>query len=598
MSEHKINYGEYFILAVNKALFAALISAVICLGISLLINLYFYEEVVALTIGSLGESTSTNATAILRTAGFLLGLSTFQVSGKSQIGLLILGVIPFLAFLGAAFLFPVRKQEEKKAHIGAVFFVNTVSALVYALFAVGIEYITRGDLFGLAIDFVSPRNFLFVFLLVLLIQSIISINRSKQFSHGSTGIRAIRNLSSLTLGFSSLTGILLVVYFLAPYLKGVGKIILFLIPALPNIAVYLSFLFMGSAADLGDSLSGITNYLNMDLTFLNIPTGIRLMLVIVFIILTFLVLMRMPMKKYWLNVTIFSVGFSLIFVILAIASRFDLGFVRGVLNIGFFVSPLKVFLASFLIIWLDAILLALIRSLCYEITEGKDSGRFFCGRESGEEGDEKESEEIAEEAQDLSSLEEEDEIDESESELTEIDIWKDLAARPIFPEENTEKEMPKSKKMQKENKENKENKELFSKEKLAGELPSSEEITDIEMPGEVLTATMEKPESGAEEITEKKEVDIRLFPRKKSSLRRIMDFSDMEDDPEEAIGQEEKNRNDYQDLQQEIEELEEPEIEMPEMDFEEEMEQTLVVARKDLEEELERTRTYNINHNK
>lgn len=597
MSEQKINYGEYFILAVNKALFAALISAVICLGISLLINLYFYEEVVALTIGSLGESTSTNATAILRTAGFLLGLSTFQVSGKFQIGLLILGVIPFLAFLGAAFLFPVRKQEEKKAHIGAVFFVNTVSALVYALFAVGIEYITRGDLFGLAIDFVSPRNFLFVFLLVLLIQSIISINRSKQFSHGSTGIRAIRNLSSLTLGFSSLTGILLVVYFLTPYLKGFGKIILFLIPALPNIAVYLSFLFMGSAADLGDSLSGITTYLNMDLTFLDIPTGIRVMLVIVFIILTFLVLMRMPMKKYWLNVTIFSFGFSLIFVILAIASRFDLGFVRGVLNIGFFVSPLKVFLASFLIIWLDAILLALIRSLCYEITEGKDGGRFFCGRESGEEGDEKESEteEIVEEVQDLSSLEEEDEIDESESELTEIDIWKDLAARPIFPEENAEKETAKSKKLQKENKENK---ELFSKEKLVEELPSSEEIADIEMPGEVLTATMEKPESGAEQMTEKKEVDIRLFPRKKSSLRRIMDFSDMEDNPEEVIGQEEKNRNDYQDLQQEIEELEEPEIEMPEMDFEEEMEQTLVVARKDLEEELERTRTYNINHNK
>lgn len=594
MSEHKINYGEYFILAVNKALFAALISAVICLGISLLINLYFYEEVVALTIGSLGESTSTNATAILRTAGFLLGLSTFQVSGKFQIGLLILGVIPFLAFLGAAFLFPVRKQEEKKAHIGAVFFVNTVSALVYALFAVGIEYITRGDLFGLAIDFVSPRNFLFVFLLVLLIQSIISINRSKQFSHGSTGIRAIRNLSSLTLGFSSLTGILLVVYFLTPYLKGFGKIILFLIPALPNIAVYLSFLFMGSAADLGDSLSGITTYLNMDLTFLDIPTGIRVMLVIVFIILTFLVLMRMPMKKYWLNVTIFSVGFSLIFVILAIASRFDLGFVRGALNIRFFVSPIKVFLASFLIIWLDAILLALIRSLCYEITEGKDGGRFFFGRESGEEGDEKESEteEIVEEVQDLSSLEEEDEIDESENELTKIDIWKDLAARPILAEENAEMETVKSKKQQKENK------DLLSKEKLVEELPSSEEIADIEMPGEVSTATMEKPESGVEEITEKKEVDIRLFPRKKSSLRRIMDFSDIEDEPEETIGQEEKNRNDYQDLQQEIEELEEPEIEMPEMDFEEEMEQTLVVARKDLEEELERTRTYNINHNK
>lgn len=594
MSEHKINYGEYFILAVNKALFAALISAVICLGISLLINLYFYEEVVALTIGSLGESTSTNATAILRTAGFLLGLSTFQVSGKFQIGLLILGVIPFLAFLGAAFLFPVRKQEEKKAHIGAVFLVNTVSALVYALFAVGIEYITRGDLFGLAIDFVSPRNFLFVFLLVLLIQSIISINRSKQFTHGSTGIRAIRNLSSLTLGFSSLTGILLVVYFLTPYLKGFGKIILFLIPALPNIAVYLSFLFMGSAADLGDSLSGITTYLNMDLTFLDIPTGIRLMLVIVFIILTFLVLMRMPMKKYWLNVTIFSVGFSLIFVILAIASRFDLGFVRGALNIRFFASPIKVFLASFLIIWLDAILLALIRSLCYEITEGKDGGRFFFGRESGEEGDEKESEteEIVEEVQDLSSLEKEDEIDESENELTKIDIWKDLAARPIFAEENAEMETVKSKKQQKENK------DLLSKEKLVEELPSSEEIADIEMPGEVSTATMEKPESGVEEITEKKEVDIRLFPRKKSSLRRIMDFSDIEDEPEETIGQEEKNRNDYQDLQQEIEELEEPEIEMPEMDFEEEMEQTLVVARKDLEEELERTRTYNINHNK
>ena len=135
MSEKKVNYGEYMVLGINKAMLAFLISFVLCLAISLVINLHFYQELVAITVGGLGEEANAGAGTILRTAALILGLSTFQTSGKFQLGILILGIIPVISFLVAGRIFRLKtSKKDTKVDLGIRVVVDGLAALIYALF--------------------------------------------------------------------------------------------------------------------------------------------------------------------------------------------------------------------------------------------------------------------------------------------------------------------------------------------------------------------------------------------------------------------------------------------------------------------------------
>ena len=588
MSEKKINYGEYVILGVNKGLTAFLFSFILCLLLSLVINLRFYQELIMLTVGSLGEVGAAGSDAILRTAGLLLGLSFFQTSGKFQMGLLLLSVIPLSSFFIAGFLFRLKQPKDGYVNLISSVIIDGLAAMVYALFLFVTAFLTKGVLFGVEINFASGRNLLFSFLFAVFIQFILGINRHKKFTNFTAGLRRTRNLLWLTLGFSALTGILFILYYLTPYLKNLVRILAFALVFLPNLAVYLSFILMGVPLDLADSLGTLNNYLRLNTDILNLPVSIKVQLILSFIVLVFIVLLKMPVKKYWQNLFTFALGYSLCMLILAMSSRVDLGYVKGAFNIGLAVSPFKAFIVPFVIIWLDGLLLRLIRQIYQEFCGESPKGAvasFLLGAEEEEVTyfkkrlSKKHTEtDFLEADAELEAEQTEEPAETLEEEEREIDIWKELAARPIPSREELEKPRillwneretlplkkwesssePAEAGMENEvaeapDQEGSEQSACAEDTGAAKRLPPQTERTEeiakakgqamsrleqvpepSEKEGAAASRSGEEPERLSEDGKEpKKEIDISLFPSRKKKARAArswMDFSDVEDE--------------------------------------------------------------------
>lgn len=646
MSEKKISYGEYAILGVNKGLTAFLFSFILCLLLSLVINLRFYQELIMLTVGSLGEVGAAGSDTILRTTGLLLGLSFFQTSGKFQMGLLLLSVIPLSAFFSAGLLFRLKKPKDSYVNLISSVIIDGLAAAVYALFLFITAFLTKGVLFGVEINFASGRNLLFSLLFAVFIQFILGINRHKKFTNFTAGLLRTRNLLWLTLGFSALTGILFILYYLTPYLKSLVRILAFALVFLPNLAVYLSFMLMGVPLDLADSLGTLSNYLRLNTEILNLPVSIKVQLIISFIVLVFIVLLKMPVKKYWQNLCTFALGYSLSMLILAMSSRVDLGYVKGAFNIGLAVSPVKAFAVPFVIIWLDGLLLRLIRQIYRELCGESPKGAvasFLLGAEEEEVTYFKKRLSKKHPEADFSETDVESEP-ESEAEQTEkpaetpeeeIDIWKELAARPIPSREEydkprillwNEREMLPVKKwgnssepaeagMDNEAAEalNQEGSKPSARAEDTGAAKQPQPQTDeaeeraaakSQVPGglEQLPEPSEKEgaeasnsgweserpaESGKEP---KKEIDISLFPgrkKKAQAARSWMDFSDVEDEllPDEYEAEE---------ILEDFVEKEENLTDTGEIEAEEGNGQTKVIRREKEAEDWERTIPYQI----
>lgn len=607
MSEKKVNYGEYIILGMNKAMLAFLISFLLCVGLSLVVNLHFYEELVALTVGGLGEATSAGAGTILRTAALILGLSNFQMSGNFQLGLLILAVIPFLAFWVSGIFFRVKKQDNaNRQPMGIHVVIDGFAALIYSIFILVSGMVAKGELFGLPVDFVSLRNFIFTLLFAIFVQFFLGMNEKHTLTVLAAGLGRTRKLLRLILSFSALTGILFVLYYLTPYIKGIFKIAAFIVMVLPNLAVYFCFLLMGITIDVGQSIQELSSYVPMlNLGVFTIPTSIRVVLIFVFILIVLIMLVRIPAKQYWQNLLVFVFCFSISTGLLAMASRVNLGF-KGMLNVHLEISLWKAFLVPFILISLDGILLALIRMLCREVNGDKAKGlvaAFICGLDS-EMTESLPEIEPAGPTVDSSAFDGEEEPDEAEPEAAvsveekEIDIWKELAARPIPTsyalEENAEKKKP-------------EKKSFFSKVTIKEEPARKTESLRDELS---LQPAEERREKEKEQIsdaansespttdTQKKEreIDISLFPRKKKlMLRGLMDFSDMEDDIFVDEYEAEETLDDFVEKDDFVEEIESAGAE--DLAKAEEMEQTRVVGKVEIPEETwEKTITYKIHH--
>lgn len=588
MSEKKISYGEYAVLGVNKGLTAFLISFLVCLLLSLVINLRFYQALVMLTVGSLGEAGTAGGDTILRTAAALLGLSFFQTSGKFQMGVILLAIIPLFAFLAAGLLFRVKKQaKDSYVNLMSSLIIDGLAAAVYALFLFMTALLTKGVLFGLEINFASARNLLFSFLFSIFIQFILGINRHKRFTSFTAGLLKTRNLLWLTMGFSTLTGILFILYYLTPYLKSFLRILAFALVFLPNLAIYLAFMLMGISPDLADSLGTLSSYLKLNADILNFPAGIKVLLIVAFILLVFLVLLKMPVKRYWQNLAAFAFGYSLSMLMLAVCSRVDLGYVRGALNIGFAVSPIKAFVVPFVIIGLDGVLLRLIRQMYRELCGEKPKGAmasFLLGSDEEEvtyfkrrpqkkkQNPEQPETDFPEADVELEAeLEAEQTAEPAETPEKEIDIWKELAARPIPSREYrdkprvllwNEREVPAVKKWENPSQPTEadmENEAAEERDQERGEMSArpedagaAKQIRSDETEGaadgkkasdqkeqRIEQSAEKEPESrgglsvkatalGAKEPA--KEIDISLFPGRKKRSVNWLDFSDVEDE--------------------------------------------------------------------
>ena len=139
-------------------------------------------------------------------------------------------------------------------------------------------------------------------------------------------------------------------------------------------------------------------------------------------------------------------------LILAMSSRVDLGYVKGAFNIGLAVSPVKAFAVPFVIIWLDGLLLRLIRQIYRELCGESPKGAvasFLLGAEEEEvtyfkkrlskKHTETDFPETDDESEPESEAEQAEEPTETPEEEIEIDIWKELAARPIPSREESDK---------------------------------------------------------------------------------------------------------------------------------------------------------------
>lgn len=592
MSDNKTNYQEYALIGINKALFAFLISSVICILISLVINTLFYEQIVMLTIGALGESGKAGGGTILKTAGLILSMSNFLSVGKFQLGIILLGFIPMVSFLISSLLFRTQKKKRKQ-----MMFTNTIvdglAAFVYSVFLMITAYLTAGELFGMQIDFASPRNFVFSFVFLLFLQFVLGLNVHKRYFAFTFGMVQARKLLGVMFGFSIMTGVLFILYYLSPYLKSATRMAAFVLLTLPNFAVYLIFLLMGISVDLGDGLSKMTSYLQYDLSFLSLPVEVRAALIVAFMVLVFIALVRIPVKAYWQNLITFALGLSVSSLILAMISRIDLGFVKGALSIRFSISPWKAFLVPLIIILLEGILLVVLKSLCMEIKGESCNHLFRIGRERKEaEGDE----DKASTEDDEDDADNADDADDEESDAEKViekAVEKAEEPEPAQPKKAEKSEKP----VEKPEPEHSQEKQAQAKPEnhhMAFEQKKKQEEMDIwkELAERPIPTDQEEKKT----FDSQKEIDISLFPRKRPSFKRIMDFSDMEDEIYLEEYEAEETLEEFSDLGRANDG---PQVQEVDLEEEEEIEQTIVVSRKPQpEEEMDKTIPYRIPHSK
>lgn len=558
MSENKTKYSEYVLLGINKALTAFLLSAVICLGIAGVINHKFYEQIVMITIGSLGEVGKASGSTILKTAGLFLGLSNFHASGKFQLGLLVLGMIPLLSFVVAGFLFRTKEKEEKP-ELFSCMIIDGLAATIYSVFLMISAWLTKGELFGWNVNFLSLRNFVFSIVFLLFLQFLLGINRTKRFSMFASGIAGVRSLIQVVFGFSALTGALFILYYLSPYLKTVSKMAGFVFVALPNLAVLLSFVLMGVPINLNRSLGKIGSYVNIDMSFLQIPLEIHYLLILTFMVIVLLALLGFPQKKsYWLNLLVYATGFGISMMIFAIATRIDLGFVQGALNIYFAISPLLAFGVPFVIIILEGLLLYLVRAF---LNAFKDV--FGLDLESEPETEETaiNPEQVKEDDAPKNSI--------KKGKSLMVKLGLDLDYEPeeeaqIYPKEIKDDDIAKEDRMA-----------VMEWEEIRREVDKITSNDKTEQASDWQEPIEEKTEPEAKR-TEEKEVDILLFPKKRKPFERIMDFSEIEDD---------EFLDDYE-AEETLDGFEDKEPEMDEQD------KTIIVQRKEAEMDLEKTIPY------
>jgi len=304
--------------------------------LSLVINLSVVERIQDYLQGTLSAGVGFDFALIIKMTSVLMNASVFNASGTIQLGLLIFGVLPLVAF------FIADRSDNKKTGmdmVGGVIYV--IASLVFTLLLTAVSFLTKGNLLGMDISFVSWRNVLMTFVITLLIQVAIGLNYNM---NRLPGIVATRWMVRLTMGSTALISAVAIVGLLLPYTRSISLILLVLILMVPNLAIYVFFMMFGVSVNFNESLEKLLAFGDVDLSYSAMPIWARLVLIAIFILFALFSVSKIDRDNFRWGLVGFSLSFSLISLLVAYCTVIDLGVVKGLMDIRLGINPVQAML--------------------------------------------------------------------------------------------------------------------------------------------------------------------------------------------------------------------------------------------------------------
>lgn len=321
---------------VRVGLKAFIITYLTAFVISVIINLSVIENIQDYLQGTLSEGVGFDFGLVVKTAAVIMNTSVFNSSGTIQLGLLVFGALPLIAF----FIADMRdNRREGMDATGSIIYV--VASLVFTLLLTAVSFLTRGHLLGMDISFVSWRNVMMTFVITLLIQVAIGMNYNM---NRLPGIIATRWMVRLTIGTTSVLSALGLIVLLVPYTRSVSLILLAMIVLVPNLAIYSFFMMFGVGISFNESLEKLLAFGNIDLSYSAVPVWGRLLLIGLFILFALFSISRIDKRNFIMGMVGFTLSFSLISLLVAYCTVIDLGVVKGLMDIRLGINPLRAFL--------------------------------------------------------------------------------------------------------------------------------------------------------------------------------------------------------------------------------------------------------------
>lgn len=312
--------------------------------ISVVINLSVIEKIQDYLQGTLSGDVGFDFGVVIKVTSVIMNASVFNASGTIQLGLLVLGILPLFAFYLA------DRGDNKKEGMDLVgFMIYGVASAVFTLLLAAVSLLTKGELMGMAVNFVSLRNGLMTFVITFLIQVAIGMNYNMNRLPGVLATRwMVRGSFSLT----ALLSVIGLIALIIPYSRSSSLLLLAIFVLGPNVAAYLFFMLFGVSLNLNDALSKLLAFVNVDVSYGAIPVWGRALMMAMFLGLILIALTRIDKAHFVKGVLGFGCVFSLISLLVAYCTVIDLGVVRGIVDIRLSISPVMAWAYPFMAVLL------------------------------------------------------------------------------------------------------------------------------------------------------------------------------------------------------------------------------------------------------
>lgn len=328
---------ENIIEGVRAGLFAFVICFLFSLLFSILLNFTVMRYIKDAILGSISNTGATQFGVIIKVTAFIMSLSVFNNLAVIKIGVLFFAIIPFIAFY-----FAEKKDNRVQGFTPWNLLTYVVASLVFSLVLGSLSLMTKGELLGLQISFVSLKNIFMTIMVTLMIQLIIGVNYNK---NAKSYIKATRMMLRMLFGLGAILALVGLIRLMSGIevnlLAKLGAIIVLL----PNFLVYKSFMLMGSNIQTSETVTGLMDKAaSLQISFQALSVGMSILAIVCWIILVVVALLFIDHKKYWTEMGLFALIFSVISLFLAYCTSISLGTVVLVGEISIGISLLQAFL--------------------------------------------------------------------------------------------------------------------------------------------------------------------------------------------------------------------------------------------------------------
>lgn len=337
-----------------------LFAFVICFGISLLLsvvfNFTFMKVLKDAMQGAIHNTGATEFGMIIKLTSVILGFSVFSSLAGIKIGVLFFVLIPL-----AAFYIAENRDSRKEGLTPGKLLTYLVASIIFSVILNILMMLTRGELLGVKISFVSLKNVFITLMVTLIIQLIIGLNYNKNARSYIIATRMLcRMLFSIGAVLALIGLIKLMISLPLSILGKVGAIIVML----PNFLVYKGFLLMGNNIKMSEDLLKWTDKItSLQISFQKLSLWLSLVAIIIWIILVVIALLYIKKDKYWSELGLFALTFSVIVAFLAFCTSTNLGKVILVGEISIGMSVLQAFLVPLISISALGVLVWMVRKM-------------------------------------------------------------------------------------------------------------------------------------------------------------------------------------------------------------------------------------------